>query len=76
MKTYKGMSRTELIEKIVEARVEQCKKQNLEKFGNNDYSRQNENAENWRKLIKTYPMTSKNGYSLQNQYDYFYGALI
>ena len=41
------MSRFEIIEKLVEARVAECKKQNFEKFGNNDFARQNENTDTW-----------------------------
>lgn len=43
MKTYKGMTRGELMKKVIDARVEQCRKQNFKKFGNNDLPRKNEN---------------------------------
>ena len=42
MKTYKGMTRGELMKKVIDARVEQCRKQNFKKFGNNDFPRKNE----------------------------------
>lgn len=75
MKTYKGMTRKELIKKIAIARVEQCKKENLKKIGNNDFPRKNENINEWEKLYKTYPMESKkyNGmFSLVYEYKNFY----
>ena len=53
------MSRFEIIEKLVEARVAECKNQNLKKFGNNDFARQNENPDTWRKHYKSYPMESR-----------------
>ena len=59
MKTYKGMTRGELVKKVIDARVEQCRKQNFKKFGNNDLPRKNENPNEWYKLYKTYPMESK-----------------
>ena len=61
MKTYKGMNRTELLQKVVEARVQQCRQQNFEKFGNNDLPRMNENPQRWLRIYRTYPMQSKNG---------------
>ena len=76
MKTYKGMTRIEIINKIVEARVEQCRKQNLKKFGNNDFTRKNENADKWRNMYRDYPMTSKTmpAFSLAGEYERFYGV--
>ena len=76
MKTYKGMSKEELIEKIVEARVGQCKQQNFKKFGNNDFARKNENANEWRRLYRGYPITSKTApsFSLSSEYERFYGG--
>jgi hypothetical protein len=69
------MSRFEIIEKLVEARVAQCKKQNFEKFGNNDFARVNENPDTWRKFYKTYPMRSKKFpmFSLVGEYNRYYG---
>lgn len=69
------MSRFEIIEKLVEARVAECKKQNLEKFGNNNFARENENADKWRKHYKTYPMRSKKFpmFSLVGEYNRYYG---
>lgn len=72
MKRYKGLNRFELIEKIVDARVEECRKQNFEKFGNNDHPRQNENRNVWKNLYKTYPITSKDCFCLARQYDRYY----
>lgn len=76
MKTYKGMTKQELIEKIVEARVEQCKKQNLKKFGNNNFARKNEDSNKWRRLYRSYPMASKvtSMFSLVSEYERFYGG--
>ena len=69
------MSRFEIIEKLVEARVAECKKQNFEKFGNNDYDRVNENPDMWRKHYKSYPMRSKTMpmFSLVGEYNRYYG---
>ena len=69
------MSRFEMIEKLVEARVAECKKQNLEKFGNNDFMRQNENPDTWRKHYKSYPMRSRTmpQFSLTGEYNRYYG---
>ena len=76
MKTYKVMTKAELITKIVEARVEQCRRQNFKKFGNNDFVRKNENADAWRKMYRDYPMTSKKmpAFSLEGEYERFYGV--
>ena len=69
------MSRFEMVEKLVEARVAECKKQNLEKFGNNDFTRQNENPDTWRKHYKYYPMRSRTmpQFSLAGEYNRYYG---
>lgn len=68
------MSRFEIIEKLVEARVAECKKQNLEKFCNNDFARHNENPDTWRKHYKSYPMRSKMPqFSLSGEYNRYYG---
>lgn len=69
------MSRFEIIEKLVEARVAECEKQNFEKFGNNDFARENENTDKWRKHYKTYPMRSKKFpmFSLVGEYNRYYG---
>lgn len=74
-KTYKGFTRTELIDMIAAARSIQCKQQNFEKFGNNDYKRRNESILNWKNLYKTYPMTSKKypEFSLVSLYERFCG---
>ena len=32
MKTYKGMTRGELMKKVIDARVEQCRKQNFKLY--------------------------------------------
>ena len=53
------MSRFEIIEKLVEARVAECKRENFKKYGNNDVERVNENPDMWRKHYKTYPMRSQ-----------------
>ena len=73
MKTYKGMTRKELIEKIVEAQIADCKARNNKKFGDN-LPRMNENKEKWEKFYSTYPMTSKKypAFSLVGVYDSFY----
>jgi hypothetical protein len=70
MKTYKGMTRKELIEKIVEARVNQCKKENSVKYGDG-FARKNENPETWRNLYKSYPIVSKSCpmFSLSREYE-------
>ncbi len=74
MKTYKGMTRSQLISKIVDAQVAECKARNNKKFGDN-LPRVNENREKWEKLYATYPMTSKkySTFSLAAVYDSFYG---
>lgn len=68
MKTYKGLNRFELIEKIIDAKIEQCKKENFAKHGNT-LPRQNENRKNWEKLYKTYPITSSTCFCLASEYD-------
>ena len=74
MRTYNGMERKELIEKVVEARVKECRLANFRKFGNNDVPRVNENPNTWRNLYKTYPMISRNGmFCLVSEYQRFYG---
>ena len=69
------MSKSEIIEKLVEARVAQCKKQNFEKFGNNDFARVNENQNTWKKYYKTLPMRSRKypQFSLIAEYNRYYG---
>lgn len=69
------MKRFEIIEMLVKARVEECKKQNLEKFGNNNYDRVNENPDTWRKYYKSYPMRSRTMpmFSLVGEYNRYYG---
>ena len=68
------MKRFEIIEKLVEARVAECKRENFEKFGNNDIERVNENPDMWRKLYKTYPMRSRTcpAFSLMAEYERYY----
>lgn len=69
MKTYKGMKRTELLQKVVEARVQQCRKANFEKFGDN-LPRMNENPKTWISLYRNYPMKSRNGqFCLVSEYE-------
>lgn len=48
------MTRKEIILKIAQARVEQCRQQNFEKFGNNDLPRENENIDKWINHYKSY----------------------
>lgn len=72
MKTYKGLNRFELIEKIIDKRVEECKKENFKKFGNNDFPRENENRKNWEKLYKAYPVKSTDCFCLACEYDSYY----
>lgn len=69
------MKRFEIIEKLVEARVKECKQQNFEKFGNNDYDRKNERPDMWRKHYKSYPMRSRTTpqFSLVGEYNRYYG---
>ena len=73
MKTYKGMTRSQIIKKIVEAQVADCKARNNNKFGDN-LPRVNENLEKWEKFYSTYPMTSKKypAFSLAGVYDSLY----
>ena len=73
MKNYKGMSRAELIKKIIDARVSQCKAENKKKFGDS-LPRMNENRNQWFALYKTYPMVSKAQpqFSLVSEYERFY----
>lgn len=68
------MTRFEMIEKIVAARVAECKEQNFKKFGNNDVARVNENPDMWRKHYKTYPIRSKTCpmFSLTAEYNRYY----
>ena len=70
------MKRAEIIKRIAIKRVEQCKKQNFEKFGNNDFPRQNENLQTWIKHYSKYPLKSKSVFSLENEYRRFYGEVI
>lgn len=53
------MTRKEIIDKLVIARVEECKKINDKKFGKNHLLRVNENPKTWEKYYKNMPMTSK-----------------
>jgi hypothetical protein len=71
------MKRFEIIEMLVNARVAECKKQNFEKFGNNDTPRVNENPDAWRKFYKSYPMRSKTTpmFSLMGEYNRYYGEV-
>lgn len=73
MRTYKNMSRKELISKIVDARVAQCKKENEKKFSDG-LARKNENKKIWENLYKSYPITSKTtpSFSLSAEYDRYY----
>ena len=68
------MKRFESNEKLVEARVAECKRENFKKFGNNDVKRVNENPDMWRKHYKTYPMRSRTcpAISLMAEYERYY----
>ena len=68
------MKRFEIIEKLVVARVAECKRENFKKFGNNDVARVNENPDMWRKLYKTYPMRSQKypAFSLMAEYERYH----
>ena len=57
MKTYNGMTRKELTEKIIDERTETCKAENAKKF-NDGLPRMNENREHWAKYLSTLPMHS------------------
>jgi len=58
MKTYKGMTRSEMTEKIIDVRTADCKKSNEKKFSDG-LPRMNENRDFWKKYLSTLPMTSK-----------------
>jgi hypothetical protein len=58
MKTYKGMTRSEMTEKIIDVRTADCKKNNEKKFSDG-LPRMNENRDFWKKYLSTLPMTSK-----------------
>ena len=58
MKTYKGMTRNQMVEKIAAAKVEECKARNEQKFVDG-LPRMNENFSYWVKFLETYPMESK-----------------
>ena len=70
MKTYKGMTKTQLINKIVEAQVAECKANNDKKFSDG-LPRMNENREFWRKYLDTLPLISKKypAFSLAGMYE-------
>lgn len=55
MKSYKGMNKTELIKRIVEAQIEEFARKNSE-TGKNIY---NTDVQDLIALYRTYPMTSK-----------------
>ena len=69
MKTYRGMTRNQMIEKIATAKVEECKTRNEKKFGDG-LPRMNENFSYWVKFLETYPMESKKypAFSLIGEY--------
>ena len=69
MKTYKGMTRKQMIEKIANAKVEECKERNKKKF-DDGLPRMNENFSYWVKFLETYPMESKKypAFSLIGEY--------
>lgn len=58
MKTYHGMTRRELTEKIIDVRIADCKTYNEQKYSDG-LPRMNENREFWKKHLSAYPMTSK-----------------
>ena len=72
-KTYKGMTKPELIEKIVTARVEECKKDNEKRY-HDGIPRTSEDPEVWRNHYKSYPVFSKKypAFSLSAEYDRYY----
>lgn len=70
MKTYKGMTRGQMIAKIAEVKVAECKAKNEKKFGDG-LPRMNENFNYWVKFLDTYPMESKKypAFSLIGEYE-------
>lgn len=69
MQTYCGLTRNDIIELIVAARVQKCMEENFNKFGNNDFQRKNENPDKWRIFYKKYPMFSKYPFCLSKEFD-------
>lgn len=72
MKTYKGMTRSELIEELANIRAELCRQENMSKYGDG-LPRKNENKDDWKKLYKNYPMFSPKYpvFSLVAEYDLY-----
>lgn len=58
MKTYKGMTRNEMTEQIINIRTADCKRSNEKKYSDG-LPRVNENRTYWKKYLSTLPMTSK-----------------
>lgn len=77
-KTYKGMTRKELLEKVIAARIAECKAINIEKYGKTeDYPNYNEKPSAWASFYKTCPMTSKSDpFALANEYERYYGKAV
>ena len=72
MKTYKGMTKKEIVEKLAFAKVEICKSENEKRFGDG-LPRKNENVNTWRKFYNDYPMFSEKHhmFSLSAEYDQY-----
>lgn len=72
MKTYNGITRIQLIEKIASAKATECKARNKKKFGDG-LPRENENFNYWVKFFENYPMESKKypAFSLIGEYNAF-----
>ena len=73
MKTYKGMTRSQITEKIIDARIAECKTNNEKKFSDG-LPRMNENREFWGKYLSTLPLVSKKypAFSLVGMYEAYY----
>lgn len=73
-----NLKRKKLINLLVAARIEQCKKDNLKKYGNNDFLRENEKPSTWLHFYSTYPMKSKKypQFSLEGEYRRFYNKEV
>lgn len=70
MKTYKGMTKKEIVEKLAFAKAEICKAENAKRF-NDGLPRKNENVNTWRKFYNDYPMFSEKYpmFSLSAEYE-------